>query len=250
MQEINKKSKKSFMLNMNSFLKLKILNKNNKNNETQNGKKKKRTIAKSVKIYHKVNKRSGFYSFVFKNFIKLIVILSTIIVLIILLDKILIASGIDMKSNIEKIISKTNTVWVLIVFFVSESILGWIPPDFFITWAQSKPCDYAYLNVTLLASLSYLGGYVAYRLGELIRKSHIINSYIEKRNTQYFFMIRKWGGIVIIMAALFPLPFATVSTIAGIVNYPLKNYLIFGLSRFLRFYIYAAWIFWALDNLI
>jgi membrane protein DedA with SNARE-associated domain len=63
-------------------------------------------------------------------------------------------------------------------------------------------------------------------------------------------MIEKWGGLVIIMAALFPLPFAMISTIAGIVKYPFKTYLLYGLTRYIRFYLYAIVIFGALKEFI
>lgn len=184
-----------------------------------------------------------------KNIFKLIIILAAIIVLIILADKIMIATGFDFKSNLDKVISKLRTEVVLIVFFVSESFLGWIPPDFFIVWASDRPSDLPYLNVTILAAISYSGGIVAYRIGEQLRRFPRFNAYVESKNEKYFYFIKKWGGIVVVMAALFPLPYATVSTIAGIVKYPFRNFLIFGLTRFIRFYVYAIWIFWGLEKL-
>jgi len=213
-------------------------------------KKNKRSFYKSAKIYHKVNKRTGLYPFMIKNLFKLIVILTAIIALIILADKIMIATGFDFKSKLDAVIMHLRIELVLVVFFISESILGWIPPDFFIIWAKDKPCDYPYLNVTFLAALSYLGGIVAYRLGELLTRFPKINAYVQNKNAQYFYYIKKWGGIVIVMSALFPLPFATISTIAGIVKYPFKKYMLFGLTRFLRFYIYAIWIFWGLEKFV
>lgn len=217
--------------------------------ELDSRKKNKRSFFRGMHLYHRVNKRSGLYNFMLKNVFKLIVILTSIIVVIILADKIMDASGFDFKSNLDKVISRLRTEVVLIVFFISESFLGWIPPDFFIVWAKNRPFEFPYLNVSILASISYLGGIVAYRLGEQLRRFPKFNTYVERKNEKYFFFIKKWGGIVVVMAALFPLPYATVSTIAGIVKYPFRNFLIFGLTRFLRFYVYAIWIFWGLERL-
>ncbi len=216
----------------------------------KNERKNKRSFLKSAHIYHKVNKRTGLYNFMFKNILKLLVILITIIAVIILVDRILDAYGIDFKTTIKHFIKPLRTEFVLLLFFVSESILGWIPPDFFIVWARNKPCGFPYLNVTFLAAISYAGGIVAYRLGEVLRRFPKFNSYVEKKNAQYFVYIKRWGGIVVVMAALFPLPYATISTVAGIVKYPFRNYMLFGLTRFLRFYVYAIWIFWGLNKLI
>ncbi len=210
----------------------------------------KRTFFEKYKIHHKVNKRSGLYSFIFKSFLKLVLILIGIIALILLLNEALIASGIDMKLYVENLIEKTDSTLVFIIFFISESFLGWIPPDFFIVWAEYKPTAHTYLNVTFLATLSYFGGYVAYYIGILIRKFPRVDIYIRKKNALYFHQIRKWGGFVIVMASLFPLPFATTSTVAGVVKYPFKYFVLYGLTRYIRFYAYAASIFWGIDNLL
>jgi len=39
-----------------------------------------------------------------------------------------------------------------------------------------------------------------------------------------------------------------ISTIAGIVKYPFKTFLLYGLTRYIRFYLYAVVIFGALKG--
>ena len=56
-------------------------------------------------------------------------------------------------------------------------------------------------------------------------------------------MIRKWGGFLIVVGALLPIPFSMTSIAAGLIQYRFKNYLLFGLLRFVRFYLYALVIF-------
>lgn len=210
----------------------------------------KRSFFRRWQLRHYYFKRTGLYSFVFKNLLKLLLVLGAIIGLLILTNKLFLAAGIDLNTVLNGLIEKMRTELVLILFFVSESILGWIPPDLFIVWAKSRPFDYPYLNITILGTLSYLGGLVAYRIGEIIRRHKKVNAYVEKRQAKNFTLIRKWGGLIIVMAALFPLPFASISTIAGVVNYPFRSFMLFALTRYLRFYLYAASIFWGLDKLI
>ena len=128
--------------------------------------------------------------------------------------------------------------------------MGMIPPDIFIVWSKARFPDTPYLLVTILATISYIGGIVAYYLGKLTLKSKRVKAYIKRKYEKNFDMIEKWGGLVIIMAALFPLPFAMISTVAGIVKYPFKTFLIYGLTRYIRFYLYAIVIFGALKGFI
>ena len=54
---------------------------------------------------------------------------------------------------------------------------------------------------------------------------------------------RKWGGVLILVGALLPLPFSIACIAAGMIKYPFKNVVFFGLFRFVRFAIYAWAIF-------
>lgn len=207
---------------------------------------KKRTTKEKFKIYHEYYKRSGLYLFLGKNFFKLILILTSIILIILLLDKIF-----DLKHQqelIKSFVEHQKPFYVYLIFIISESFMGMIPPDIFMVWAKAKYVEHPYIIVTLLATISYVGGINAYYLGVLVHRLPSVKSYITRKYEKNFDMIEKWGGVVIIMAALFPLPYAMISTVAGTVNYPFKNFLLFGLTRYIRFYLYALVIFGALKN--
>lgn len=208
---------------------------------------KKKDFSRKMKQYDAYYRRTGFYKFLIQNFIKLSAILLGIAVLLILANQILVYYGFDLGSSIKGFVEKSSTPFVLLLFFASESVLGWIPPDFFIAWSQYEPTSYAYFNLTIIATISYAGGIVAYWLGVWIRQFPKVNAYIERKYARNFMLIRKWGGLVIVMSALFPLPFATTSTAAGIVKYPFKIFVLYGLTRFIRFYSYALVIFWGLS---
>jgi membrane protein YqaA with SNARE-associated domain len=208
---------------------------------------KKRTYKKTLELYHNYYKRTGLYKFLGINLLKLILILAGIIALILILDQI-----VDFKArqdDIQHFVERHNPLFVFTFFLGTESFMGLIPPDIFIVWAKARFPENAYFIVGVLATLSYIGGINAYFLGVLVRRFPKVEAYVQKKYEKNFELIKKWGGIVIIMAALFPLPFALISTIAGIVKYPFKPFLMYGLTRYIRFFLYAMAIFGALNKL-
>jgi uncharacterized membrane protein YdjX (TVP38/TMEM64 family) len=51
-------------------------------------------------------------------------------------------------------------------------------------------------------------------------------------------MVRKWGGAFIVISALFPFsPFSMVVIAVSLFKYPFRLYLIYGLSRIIRFFV-------------
>jgi len=209
---------------------------------------KKRPLKKKIELYHTYYKRSGLYKFLGINLMKLVFMLVGIIVLILVVDQI-----VDFKQQQDKLqdfVEGHNPLFVFTFFLLTESVLGFIPPDIFMVWGKAKFPEFPYLIVGLLGTLSYIGGINAYFLGVLVRKFPSVERYIQKRNESNFELIEKWGGIVIIMAALFPLPFAMISTIAGIVKYPFRFFLLYGLTRYIRFFLYAVVIFGAIKTFI
>ncbi len=192
---------------------------------------------KKLFVLNRYYRRSGFYVFMLRNAIKLLIIIALIITAVVVLERYII----DVDVLFQNYVAKLNTTYILIVFLISESILGMIPPDLFILWSQKF--TYPYLMVGLLSIFSYLGGIVAYHLGVLMRNNKKINAWVSKRYEKHVFKIHRWGGVFVIVAALFPLPFAAVSTISGLVNYSFRLYLYFALARIIRFFLYAIVLF-------
>ena len=145
-------------------------------------------------------------------------------------------------------LSELDAPGALSIFYISESLLGWIPPDIFITWSDQFNSPFLWLSI--LGTISYLGGVNAYYLGKLACRYPRVKSWLEKKNEIFFVRIRKWGGLVVIFAALFPLPYATTATVAGMVRFPFKSFMLYGLTRYLRFYIYGVGIFAAMDTIL
>ena len=147
----------------------------------------------------------------------------------------------DINKGLETITETFSSLGILITFFVSETILGLIPPEIFIAW--TKKTTSPVFNLALLAKLSYCGGLLSYFLGKMTLKIKSVKIYLEVKMAENLKNTKKWGGFLIIVGALLPLPFSVACLAAGMIKYPFKNVVLFGLFRFLRFTIYAWAIF-------
>src|SRR5690606_17874093 len=94
-----------------------------------------------------------------------------------------------------------------------------------------------------LALASYIGGILSYFAGKAITRIPAVHRTMETKMSKHIKNTEKWGGFLIVVGALLPIPFAVTSVAAGIINYKFKYYLLFGLLRFIRFYGYALVIF-------
>ena len=133
---------------------------------------------------------------------------------------------------------------ILITFFISETLLGLIPPEIFIAW--SKKTISPIVNLSILATLSYTGGILSYFIGKTILKISIVKNYLEIKMAKHLKNTGKWGGFLILIGALLPVPFSITCVAAGMIKYPLKGVVLFGLFRFARFALYA----WAIFNVV
>ncbi|WP_282013812.1 YqaA family protein [Marinifilum flexuosum] len=188
-------------------------------------------------LLHQYYSYTGFYNFIITNLKKAIVPLLLIVGLLFFLEYYVL----DFENLFYTTTKDLPTIGLLSVFFVSESFLGLIPPELFIAWVKTLPSPIVYLSV--LALLSYLGGCVSYAIGRLVLRIPSLKNRIEVKIGKHIQNIRKWGGFLIIVGALLPIPFSIVSIASGIIRFSFKKYLFYGLFRFLRFYLFAIAIF-------
>ena len=111
------------------------------------------------KLLHQYYSYTGFYSFV-KNSLKKVSWPIAIFLLILWLVHEYFLNFNDLFTTIT---TTFNPLSILVVFFASESILGLIPPEIFIAWAAKTTSPILYL--TILATLSYLGGIFSFIFG-------------------------------------------------------------------------------------
>jgi membrane protein YqaA with SNARE-associated domain len=126
------------------------------------------------------------------------------------------------------------------IFLGSEIIFGIFPPELFMIWSLRSGDATIYIqNVAALASISYAAGIIGYfigrRFGETKIYQTIRKSYLRKAEKHFV----RFGGFLIIVAALTPVPFAGVCMLTGAVKYPFSRLLLFTSVRFLRFASYA-----------
>jgi membrane protein YqaA with SNARE-associated domain len=201
---------------------------------------KKRT-AFIVKRLHNYYGRTGFYLFVWESIKKAFLPILIAVVGVFLFNKYVY----DINEGLETITETFSKVGILITFFLSETLLGLIPPEIFIAW--SGKTENPILNLALLATLSYLGGLLSYFIGKTALKIKSIKEYLEVKMAENLKNTKKWGGFLIVAGALLPLPFSIACLAAGMIKYPFKNVVLFGLFRFGRFAAYAWAIFQVVD---
>ena len=208
--------------------------------EKKQKRKKKKTafIGKRLHIYYG---RTGFYLFVWESVKKAFWPIVLVIIGLFLFNKYVY----NINEGLETITETFSRLGILATFFISETLLGLIPPEIFIAW--SGKTVQPILNLTLLATLSYLGGLLSYFIGKTALKIASVKEYLEVKMAANLKNTKKWGGFLIVVGALLPLPFSIACLAAGMIKYPFRNVVFFGLFRFARFAAYAMAIFQMVD---
>lgn len=199
--------------------------------------KKKSAKEPHIKRVHNYYSYTGFYSFLGKSLKKALPPI-VIFVLLILGFHFFIF---DIPSALDWAVESLPNWGVLAFFYLSESLLGLIPPELFIAWSgkTAEPV----INLSILAVLSYLGGMTSYFIGRATLRIPQFHYYMEVKMARQIKQARKWGGILIAVGALLPLPFAISSIVAGMIKFPFYQWVLYGLLRFLRYVLYGAAIF-------
>lgn len=202
-------------------------------------KRKKRKKSKA-KLLHQYYSYTGFYSFIARSLKKAALPIILIVVALILVNKYVFTID-DGLVLLTESFSRTG---VLVTFFISETLLGLIPPEIFIGWSK-KTAD-PILNLSILATLSYVGGIITFFIGKATLKIRSVKNYLEVKMAKHLKNTSKWGGFLILIGALLPVPFSITCLTAGMIKYPLKGVVLFGLFRFARFALYA----WAIFSVV
>ncbi|MBN2863850.1 MAG: hypothetical protein JXN62_11845 [Bacteroidales bacterium] len=189
-------------------------------------------ILRMLNYRHLKARRKGVYGYMWRAAVKIIFIYILVMVPLALIGKYLI----DFNAFFKFITDNFSDLFVLIFFLISESFLGMIPPDFFVIWTAKFNSPLLFLSI--LGVLSYIGGMLSYLIGYWLLKMKRIRAYSERVLDKYMILIRKWGGAFIIISALFPFsPYSMVIIAVSLFRYPFRLYLLYGLSRILRFLI-------------
>ena len=189
-------------------------------------------------LWYKKLKTKGFFRYVGKNVLLIIGSYALIVFLVFLIGKYLV----DFNGFFKAFIVRLSDRFVILLFFASESFTGMIPVDLFVIWAQKFEHPMPYL--ALLGVLSYAGGVISYGIGLWISSRPKIKIFTERRLRNYIEFVRKWGGAFIVIAALFPFtPFSLVVIAVTLLKYPFRLFLLFALTRLVRFVLQGVFFF-------
>ena len=79
-----------------------------------------------------------------------------------------------------------------------------MPPEIFIAWASKS--EFPWLFLFALAMMSYMGGIVAYFIGNRLFLIPAVKNHIETKIAIHVVNLRKWGGLFVFIGAMLPLP--------------------------------------------
>jgi len=202
-----------------------------------NGNKKKRTFKKTWELTIEHLKRTGFLKEVGKPLLKLMVIILVIFALAYIGgDRIF-----DIEQLFQYIVDHVHYYVVFLIFFIIEAALPLLPVQLFIFWTGQLP--HPWLCLTVLALLSYLSSLTAYGIGRLIRKIPSVNTYFLLKFDKHIKNSKKWGGYLIAVAALTPLPYTLIIISMGLIRYPFRLLAFWAILRIVHFYLYAVLIY-------
>jgi len=190
-------------------------------------------------LLHQYYTYTGFYSFVGEAVKKALPYIIGLVILVYAVNHFF-----DINQTLTHLTEILPAYGVLSFFFVSEIILGLVPPEIFIAWAGKMYSPWFYLAI--LAILSYSGGLVSYWMGRTITKIPSVHNYMVVKMEKQLKNSKKWGGFLIMVGAVLPLPFSIACLAAGIIEFSFKNVMLYGALRFIRFAIYGIIIFSAL----
>ena len=193
-----------------------------------------RIFRRYMRLQHLIMQRKGGYTFIKANVTKFLLSIAIILLSFYFFDTYIL----DIDSAAAWATGLLSPFGLISLFFFSEISIGFITPELLIVWADEtlKPT----WMLILLASLSYVAGILGYFLGQFWRTRAFVRNFILERYRETFIQLNRFGGLLIILAALTPLPYPIVSQLSGVNNYPFHKFALLTLVRFLRFAIYGA----------
>jgi len=192
--------------------------------------------------YHEEETKSNF---LFKNLLRGLLWFAVLITAFILLEDYLQE---NFKHTINAIEDKPVALYS--VFFASEVIFGLIPPEFFMMiWVLHKVSLVGFIiNLTILTLLSYLAGIIGYYIGKRFATTPFFKRMHERYLSQYDRQLKRYGGYLVFVGAVTPVPFSATCMLAGSINYNFKEFLLICITRIVRFAVYG-WMVWTFPNL-
>ncbi|MEY2963735.1 MAG: hypothetical protein RL754_996 [Bacteroidota bacterium] len=191
-------------------------------------------IARIFILYHRLYRLTGAYAFMRENLFNLLISIGLILGGIFAFDTFVV----DIDVAVAWLTKHLSAPGLLGIFFLSEVSIGLITPEILILWAEEtlKPK----WMLLFLATLSYGAGITSYFIGRFWSTRKIIRERLLERNAKTMDQLRRFGALLIILAALTPLPYPIICQLSGLNKFPFRIFAWITLVRFLRFVIYGA----------
>lgn len=181
------------------------------------------------------------FKFFIKNLVRGILTLALLVLGVILLNKNLEGGGFEWATNLHPLL-------VYFVFLTSEVVFGIIPPEFFMIWSvDSGLFDIYALDILFLSIISFGAGVVGYYIGSIFIFTAWFGRFKTKYLHKYEKLLLQYGGFLIFVGAMTPLPYSAICMLVGAYNYPFSKFLFYSSFRFLRYALYAFIIYQALQ---
>lgn len=179
--------------------------------------------------------QDGKREFLIKNLGKGLLWLTILIVAFILIKK---NVDLDAASWLASLGDRPYLVYT--IYIISELLIGIIPPEMFMIWSLELTTGRNYiLDVALLAILSYVAGVITYYFGRYFNQT-VLYRYVRKRYLRrYEDKFFRFGGFLLFVAAVTPIPYSGICMLMGAVNFPTNKFFIITLFRFVRFAVYG-----------
>ena len=180
----------------------------------------------------------------FRNLLKVLLLFAVFITALILVEDYLHE---NFRDTIESIYDKPLPLFG--IFFASEVVFGLIPPEFFMmVWTLHDISLLSYvINLAVLTVLSYAAGVIGYWIGSRFSKTGFYIRLHERYLSQYDRSLQRYGGYLVFVGAVTPLPFSATCMLAGSINYNFREFLLICITRVLRFVVYG-WMVWTFPN--
>ncbi len=170
--------------------------------------------------------------FILKYSLQAIIYLLVIIVVAIIFKKAVIDH--NPQFWIEKFYSRPIIIYL--IYIGSEVFFGLFPPELFMYWSINLGNSTSYIiNLTFFTLVSVAAGHLAYFIGRYFNKYLSSTVFQKKFFVKHLPMVKKYGSLLIIVAALTPLPWSTICLIIGTIHYDYRKFTLFSLSRIFRF---------------
>jgi membrane protein YqaA with SNARE-associated domain len=184
-------------------------------------------------------------SFLFRNLLKGLLFFAFIITVFILMEDYI---QTNFRTHIDDI--RANPGLLYGIYTLSEIIFGILPPELFMMiWILDNIDVTGFIiNLSILTVISYGAGILGYYIGKNFSKTSFYQQRIrEKYLKQYETKLKKFGGYLVFVGAVTPVPFSATCMLAGSVNMNFKYFLLICITRIVRFAGYG-WMVWSFPS--